>query len=216
MAQLIASAQGRSHIVISLILVSIAVLLVFVLLMTNRITRRSQRVFSNRSAAAQLRRTASHTYKMARAAKTYALHDAVVLLLLQETARVLNLALKLDPDYLSTRTALLECNAVLASFDEKKHEFNTGREPVYPESELLLLNVQMHLTETSRLLNSMKKRRLISPELHQAIAITLQYAQRALELRLSSRKDSLKLRAEQATGIEIQRQYNYLQANFSH
>lgn len=200
---------------INLILVGIAVLLFSILFMAHRVTRRAQEKLRNRSAAAQLRRAASHMYKIARTAKMYALHDAIVLVLMQETARVLKLAVKLDPEHLATRDALRECDEILASFDGAMHEFNMGKEVEYPESELLLLEAQMHLTETSRLLNGLEKRGLIVHELRQAIAVTLQYAQRALELRLSLRQVSRASRIEHTTVVDTQRVQDYAQSNLS-
>lgn len=92
-------------------------LLVSVLWIASWTNRRTQKALSNRSAAAQLRRSASHLYKIARTAKIYSLHDAIVRVLLQETARVLKRAIKLDPEHVATHEALRNCGEMRAAFD---------------------------------------------------------------------------------------------------
>lgn len=185
---------------IHLMLVSITLLLVVILLNARRSNRRTRREFINHSEASQLRRGASHLYRIALTAKVHALHDTLVIVLLQEVARMLKLAVKMEPENLSTHAALTECNETLVSFDQEMHEHKIDRRVVYPESELLLLEAKMHLTEIYRQLRGMKQRQLLSPELCGAIVITLQYAERALELRLILRKVSLALRIENTSG----------------
>lgn len=189
-------------------------LLVSVLWIASWTNRRTQKALSNRSAAAQLRRSASHLYKIARTAKIYSLHDAIVRVLLQETARVLKRAIKLDPEHVATHEALRNCGEMRAAFDAAVHESNTDQQVMYPASELLLLEAQMHLTEISRLLGSLEKRGLVSSELRHAITTTLRYAQRSLELRLNLRQVTLKLRAEHSTDVDPQSLNNYVQTHY--
>lgn len=197
-------------------MLGIALLLVSILWIASWTTRQTQNALSNRCAAVQLRRGASHLYKIACSAKIYALHDAIVRVLLQETARVLERAVKLEPEHVATHEALRNCGEVLAAFDIAMRESNVDKQAAYPESELLLLEAQMHLTEISRLLGSLEKRGLITHQLRQAITTTLQYEQRALELRLNLRKVSRKLRAEHPTGIDPLRLNDYVQPDFAY
>lgn len=200
---------------VNLILLGIALTLISALWIANRVTRRTQKAFTNRSKAAQLRRGASHMYKIACAAKTYALHDSIVRALLHETSRLLKLAVKLDPEHQPTRAVLLECDEMIVAFNASR-ESDANRAVEYPESILLLLDAQMHLTEASRLLNSMGKRGLITHELHQAITITLQYAQRALELRLNLRQVSLAQRLEHTPEVAPLQRRDYQQPKFAY
>ena len=214
--KIVASPLGRVHIMVNFILISIAFLLISILLIANWVVRRTRRSLSNRSSAAQLRRGAGHMYKIARTAKMYTAHDAIARLLVQETARVLELAVKLDPDHLSTRNALSECEEMLASFNKAKRDSDVGDKVEYPESELLLLEAQMHLTEALRLLGGMGKRGLISHNLHQAIVTTLRHAQRSLESRLNLLQASSALHIEHRSDVDPQNLVDHLQPTFGH
>lgn len=150
-------------------------------------------------------------YKIARTVKTYTQHDAIAQLLLQETTRTLKLAVTLDPDHVSTRTALRECNEMLISFNEAKRDLNAGEILAYPESELSLLEAQMHLTGAARLLGGMGKRGLISQDQHQAIRTTLRHAQHVLELRLNLQQVARLQQMEPKTGADSQDLNDYLQ-----
>jgi hypothetical protein len=203
--------------VISLILIGIFLFLLSILWSAHNTTMRTQRELKNCSQAAQLRRAANHMYKIAHTAKAYGLHDALVLVLLQETIRVLKLAEKLAPEHASTHTALLECNEMLSAFDKEMHAFNMGIKVEYPDSELSLMEAQMHLTETLRLLSGMKKRGLILPELHHAITMTLQHAQHALALRLHQRRAPVTPRLEHIASVDSHSdRHVYPQSNFAY
>lgn len=180
--------------------------------------RRIRRGFCKRSTAAQLRRGATHIKKVAVTVNIHIMQGAISRLLLQEAARMLECALELEPKHLSTHAALRECNAIRAAIDATKPDFSSFIVAAAPclDSELLLLEAKMHLTEASRLLGGMEKRGLLTTSRHQVIITALQDAQCSLDLHLGMKQAMQSLKIDSAAGFDPDGRRNFRSENLNY
>ena len=180
--------------------------------------RRTRRGFCKRNTAAQLRRGAAHINKVAVTVNIHVMQGAISRLLLEEAARMLERAVALEPKHRSTQAALRECNAMRAAIDATKPDFSSFIVAAAPclDSELLLLEAKMHLTEASRLLGGMEKRGLLSTSRHQVTITALQDAQCALDLHLSMMQAMQSIKMDSVVGVDLDGHRDFCSENLNY
>ncbi len=186
--------------------------LIFSLWLANRKRQFAKKELRNCCKAVQLQRAASHMYSLARAGKEYALHNALVLVIVLEVLRLLKQAEELDPSEPSTAQMIAEVTAFLKSVE---NDTSDGMHPTFSSSSLPMIDAKMQLSEILRLLNNMKKQNLILHELYRAIVETLQYAQQDLEKKLNSQLRLEQARAHREADVDREILRSYSQPAFS-